>query len=133
MEYQLNFTLFLQAASLEQESRGYEGRLSSRYDEGSPKFGEELLGGQDIKNGRNDQPDDRKNRNLNEKETDYDQNRESIWLDAVPGVPGKDYPNLETIPNTSFSCADKKPGGYYADVETRCQVGIVFNSRLFYI
>lgn len=41
---------------------------------------------------------------------------------TVPGVPGKDYPNYKTIPQTSFVCANKKPGGYYADMETGCQV-----------
>lgn len=45
------------------------------------------------------------------------------WQNSVPGVPGKDYPNLKRIPRTSFSCSGKKPGGYYADVETGCQVG----------
>lgn len=44
------------------------------------------------------------------------------WSALVPGTPGTDYPNLNKIPETSFSCADKTPGGYYADVETGCQV-----------
>ncbi|XP_066581994.1 1-phosphatidylinositol 3-phosphate 5-kinase-like [Prorops nasuta] len=50
------------------------------------------------------------------------------WQDAVPGTPGLDYPNLSYIPETSFSCADKTPGGYYADVETKCQVFHVCNT-----
>ncbi|XP_063830998.1 probable serine/threonine-protein kinase nek3 [Ostrinia nubilalis] len=40
---------------------------------------------------------------------------------AVPGEPGSDYPTLGAIPRTSFSCAGKAPG-YYADLETNCQV-----------
>ncbi|XP_031765914.2 putative uncharacterized protein DDB_G0282133 isoform X2 [Galleria mellonella] len=40
---------------------------------------------------------------------------------AVPGEPGSDYPILGTIPKTSFSCAGREPG-YYADLETNCQV-----------
>ncbi|XP_059059055.1 uncharacterized protein LOC131852397, partial [Achroia grisella] len=40
---------------------------------------------------------------------------------AVPGEPGSDYPTLGAIPKTSFSCAGKAPG-YYADLETNCQV-----------
>ncbi|CAH0401338.1 unnamed protein product [Chilo suppressalis] len=40
---------------------------------------------------------------------------------AVPGEPGSDYPTLGSIPRTSFSCAGKPPG-YYADLETSCQV-----------
>ncbi|KAM3960299.1 uncharacterized protein ACR2FA_005598 [Aphomia sociella] len=40
---------------------------------------------------------------------------------SVPGEPGSDYPTLSTIPRTSFSCAGKEPG-YYADLETNCQV-----------
>ncbi|KAJ8678722.1 hypothetical protein QAD02_014509 [Eretmocerus hayati] len=70
------------------------------------------------------------------------------WQDSVPGTPGRDYPNLTSIPRTSFTCAGKTPGGYYADVEARCQVfhvcstqgskssflcpsGSVFNQRHF--
>lgn len=37
-------------------------------------------------------------------------------------VPGKDYPALTDIPETSFNCASKKLAGYYADTETNCQV-----------
>merc|ERR1712170_292374 len=40
---------------------------------------------------------------------------------SVPGLPGEDYPILSTPPVTSFSCDDKVNGGYYADVEARCQ------------
>ncbi|XP_039759587.1 uncharacterized protein LOC120633445 [Pararge aegeria] len=40
---------------------------------------------------------------------------------AVPGQPGNDYPTLDSIPRTSFTCSGKEPG-YYADVETNCQV-----------
>ncbi|XP_038211024.1 putative uncharacterized protein DDB_G0282129 isoform X1 [Zerene cesonia] len=40
---------------------------------------------------------------------------------AVPGAPGGDYPTLNTIPRTSFTCAGKAPG-YYADQEANCQV-----------
>lgn len=41
---------------------------------------------------------------------------------SVPGTPGEDYPILATVPKTSFTCADKDGGGYYADMETQCQV-----------
>merc|ERR1712212_481881 len=41
---------------------------------------------------------------------------------SVPGEPGVDYPILATVPKTSFSCVGKAEGGYYADVETGCQV-----------
>lgn len=40
---------------------------------------------------------------------------------SIPGDPGKDYPTLPAIPETGFSC-DGRPDGYYADVETGCQV-----------
>ncbi|GBP89859.1 hypothetical protein EVAR_62350_1 [Eumeta japonica] len=40
---------------------------------------------------------------------------------SIPGEPGQDYPTLSGIPKTSFTCSDKAPG-YYADVETDCQV-----------
>ncbi|XP_014227678.1 bromodomain-containing protein DDB_G0280777-like [Trichogramma pretiosum] len=53
------------------------------------------------------------------KDDQYDDNG---WEDSVPGLAGRDYPNLTSIPETSFTCVGKTPGGYYADVETRCQV-----------
>ncbi|KAL3278235.1 hypothetical protein HHI36_013573, partial [Cryptolaemus montrouzieri] len=39
----------------------------------------------------------------------------------VRGKPGVDFPVLTNIPKTSFSCRDIE-SGYYADLETRCQV-----------
>ena len=46
------------------------------------------------------------------------------WLrDAIPGDPGVDYPLLPSADlDTAFSCQGLVPGGYYADVELRCQV-----------
>ena len=41
---------------------------------------------------------------------------------SVPGIPGQDYPILNSIPETSFSCADKDPETTYADIEAYCQV-----------
>ncbi|XP_076751879.1 chitin-binding domain protein thawb [Xylocopa sonorina] len=45
------------------------------------------------------------------------------WLKGagVTGQPGVDFPALTAIPATSFSCRGLK-GGYYADLETNCQV-----------
>ena len=45
------------------------------------------------------------------------------WLrDAIPGEPGVDYPILSSpAPVTTFSCVGQVPGGYYADVDQRCQ------------
>ncbi|XP_024936378.1 uncharacterized threonine-rich GPI-anchored glycoprotein PJ4664.02 isoform X2 [Cephus cinctus] len=45
------------------------------------------------------------------------------WLKGagVMGQPGVDFPVLTTIPRTAFSCRGLK-GGYYADLETNCQV-----------
>ncbi|KAJ0174238.1 hypothetical protein K1T71_010384 [Dendrolimus kikuchii] len=40
---------------------------------------------------------------------------------AVPGEPGRDYPTLGAVPRTGFSCAGRDPG-YYADIESGCQV-----------
>ncbi|KAI2798441.1 hypothetical protein BLOT_012722 [Blomia tropicalis] len=67
---------------------------------------------------------------------------------ALPGTPGTDYPIYGLIPRTSFNCRDHKWAGYYADVETQCQVfhicqtggrknsflcpnGTMFNQQLF--
>jgi len=41
-------------------------------------------------------------------------------LDAIPGIPGEDYPALSQTVETSFSCDEKIPG-YYADLEGDCQ------------
>lgn len=44
------------------------------------------------------------------------------------GTPGEDFPVFNSIPRTGFSCADKGLG-YYADVDTGCQVRKVYSSR----
>ena len=48
--------------------------------------------------------------------------------DTIPGTPGTDFPDFRSIPITKFSCLDgasqggtRRPG-FYADVETQCQV-----------
>ena len=41
--------------------------------------------------------------------------------DCIKGEADTDYPTLQTIPRTGFSCRGR-PAGFYADVETRCQV-----------
>ncbi|GLV31712.1 thawb [Carabus blaptoides fortunei] len=40
---------------------------------------------------------------------------------GVMGKPGVDFPVLTYIPRTKFTCRGKK-SGYYADLETNCQV-----------
>lgn len=41
---------------------------------------------------------------------------------SIPGNPGADYPTYEEIPTTNFDCRDMNSPGYYADMETGCQV-----------
>jgi len=41
--------------------------------------------------------------------------------EAVPGVPGDDYPIFAEVPETSFLCDGQADGGYYADPEAECQ------------
>ncbi|XP_050424052.1 uncharacterized protein LOC126835474 [Adelges cooleyi] len=41
---------------------------------------------------------------------------------GVMGRPGVDFPILSSIPHTEFSCKKVKKPGYYADLETDCQV-----------
>ncbi|KAG8227045.1 hypothetical protein J437_LFUL014895 [Ladona fulva] len=41
---------------------------------------------------------------------------------GVKGRPGIDFPNLAAIPVTSFTCRNVKESGYFADMETKCQV-----------
>ena len=43
---------------------------------------------------------------------------------AVPGTPGQDYPIYAEVPETSFSCNGQVDGGYYADPDAECQVGL---------
>ena len=40
------------------------------------------------------------------------------------GKPGRDFPVLNSVPRTDFSCAGLIPG-YYADESTGCQVRII--------
>lgn len=45
------------------------------------------------------------------------------FVGSLRGTPGVHYPNYTEIPITSFSCVGKKYiPGFYADLETRCQV-----------
>ncbi|XP_045467349.1 mucin-5AC-like [Harmonia axyridis] len=44
-----------------------------------------------------------------------------VYYQGVQGKPGVDFPILTKIPKTSFSCKDIETG-YYADLETNCQV-----------
>merc|ERR1711892_1391020 len=41
--------------------------------------------------------------------------------EAIPGVPGDDYPIFSEVPETSFLCDGQAEGGYYADPEAECQ------------
>merc|ERR1719317_1731300 len=41
--------------------------------------------------------------------------------EAIPGIPGDDYPILAEVPETSFLCDGQADGGYYADPEAQCQ------------
>merc|ERR1712123_91956 len=45
-----------------------------------------------------------------------------MLMNAVPGVPGEDYPIYTEAPETAFSCDGQIDGGYYADEEAQCQV-----------
>lgn len=42
--------------------------------------------------------------------------------DAIPGLPLRDYPTYDLVPETSFRCSDQTLPGYYGDVEAQCQV-----------
>ena len=46
---------------------------------------------------------------------------ELVFYQGVQGKPGVDFPVLSHIPRTSFNCRDVD-SGYYADLETDCQV-----------
>merc|ERR1711971_229716 len=41
---------------------------------------------------------------------------------AIPGVPGEDYPIFAEVPESGFTCDGQVDGGYYSDPEAECQV-----------
>jgi len=45
-----------------------------------------------------------------------------MLMNAVPGIPGEDYPIYSETPETAFACDSAINGGYYADEEAECQV-----------
>lgn len=52
-----------------------------------------------------------------------DHHQTSDWLrGSIPGEPDDDYPVLSRVNSTNFDCGKHKHPGYYADVDTRCQV-----------
>ena len=52
-----------------------------------------------------------------------------MLMAALPGSPGEDYPVLDTIPVTEFSCRGRVFGGHYADPGARCQLFHVCGRR----
>jgi len=64
--------------------------------------------------------DARRSRQFNDGSQDDMMNIKMLGI-SVPGTPGEDYPIFSAVPQTSFTCADKDEGGYYADMETGCQ------------
>ncbi|KAI9557641.1 hypothetical protein GHT06_017469 [Daphnia sinensis] len=44
------------------------------------------------------------------------------YAETIPGVAGRDYPILSKVGASTFSCNGRREGGYYADVESSCQV-----------
>jgi len=64
--------------------------------------------------------DARRPRQFNDGSQDDMMNIKMLGI-SVPGTPGEDYPIFSAVPQTSFTCADKDEGGYYADMETGCQ------------
>ncbi|XP_013778216.1 uncharacterized protein LOC106462801 [Limulus polyphemus] len=45
-----------------------------------------------------------------------------IKINPIPGIPGEDYPVFSQVPFTRFRCKDVPYPGFYADVESGCQV-----------
>lgn len=55
-----------------------------------------------------------------------------IISSGVIGKAGVDFPALPNIPNTGFNCKNV-PTGYYADLETDCQVSdLIILNKLMY-
>lgn len=53
---------------------------------------------------------------------DKDQQQSWDYSDTIPGVAGQDYPILSEVGRTIFNCNGRREGGYYADVDSGCQV-----------
>ncbi|XP_067125934.1 uncharacterized protein [Centruroides vittatus] len=49
-------------------------------------------------------------------------NGEPFGPSSVPGRAGADYPNYSEIPYTKFNCREFKMPGFYADMDTGCQI-----------
>ncbi|GAB6019455.1 hypothetical protein CHUAL_001034 [Chamberlinius hualienensis] len=47
---------------------------------------------------------------------------EGVAIPQIPGVAGVDYPIFSQAIISTFNCQDKLTPGYYADIETKCQV-----------
>lgn len=56
---------------------------------------------------------------------EVEENSQRHFIDTIPGDPDTDYPTYTSIPKTSFSCKGRPNWGYYADVETGCQVILI--------
>lgn len=51
-----------------------------------------------------------------------DDDQEGDLETILRGVPGMDFPNFVTVPDTDFDCSTMPSQGYYGDVEAGCQV-----------
>ncbi|GIX95573.1 hypothetical protein CEXT_255311 [Caerostris extrusa] len=47
---------------------------------------------------------------------------QTLQVGSVRGIPGIHFPDYDEIPITNFTCADKCLPGFYADLDTGCQV-----------
>merc|ERR1719460_2837510 len=45
----------------------------------------------------------------------------AMLQNAIPGVPGEDYPIYAEVPESGFTCDGQVDGGYYSDPEAECQ------------
>merc|ERR1719438_377188 len=45
----------------------------------------------------------------------------AMLQNAIPGVPGEDYPIYSEVPESGFTCDGQVDGGYYSDPEAECQ------------
>ncbi|GIX85156.1 hypothetical protein CDAR_100221 [Caerostris darwini] len=46
----------------------------------------------------------------------------TLQVGSIRGIPGIHFPDYDEIPITNFTCADKCIPGFYADLDTGCQV-----------
>ncbi|KAG8198238.1 hypothetical protein JTE90_021495 [Oedothorax gibbosus] len=107
-----------------QQNRRRNSESNRRYDSNIAGQKKTILPKQEVREGSRQSQSSSSNRQSNYKPAKLAVAAlpEDTDDDGIPGEAGVNYPTLHTIPQTSFACAEQQHNGYYADLETSCQV-----------